>query len=222
MYGNKKDYNFISYEIDNLPEGFQTIGDFNMDENEILNLGSINLIEKEDSIQNLQEFNREEKLLEKIRYQNLPENSKPMIKGLVLNNKDIFWLEGDSLGSCNVEQREINLTDDKPVYVKQFPLPHKLKDIAIEETQKLITNDLVRTSKSAFNGPAWIVAKKQLADGKKRWRLVIDYRKLNEKTVPDPYLLPNITEIFDKLGKTKFYHVIDLKSGFSPNSYETK
>ena len=96
-----------------------------------------------------------------------------------------------SLGSCNVEEHEINLTDNKPVYVKQFPLPHKLKEIAIEETQKLITNDLVRTSKSAFNAPAWIVVKKQLADGKKRWSLVIDYRKLNEKSVPDQYLLPN-------------------------------
>ena len=58
------------------------------------------------------------------------------------------------------------------------------------------------------------MAKKQLVDGKKQWHLVIDYKKLNEKTVPDPYLLPNITEIFDNLGKTKFYHVIDLKSGF--------
>ena len=57
-------------------------------------------------------------------------------------------------------------------------------------------------------------SEKQLADGKKRCRLVIDYRKLNEKTVPDSYLLPNITEIFDQLGKTKFYHVPDLKSGF--------
>ena len=159
----------------------------------LINLGLINLIEKKDSTQNPQEFNREEKLLEKIRYQNLPENSKTMIKDLVLKNKDIFWLEGDSLGSCNVEQHEINLTDDKPVYVKQFPLHHKLKEIATEETQKLITNDLVRNSKRAFNAPAWIVAKKQLADGKKQWRLVIDYRKLNEKTVPDPYLLPNIT-----------------------------
>ena len=191
-----------------MAEGFQIIDDFNINENEILNLGSINVIEKKDSTQNLQEFNRKEKLLEKIRYQNLPENSKTMIKDLVLKNKDIFWLEGDSLGSCNVERHEINLTNDKPVYVKQFPLSHKLKDIAIEETQKLITNDLVRTSKSAFNASAWIVAKKQLADGKKRWRLVIDYRKINEKTVPDLYLLPNITKIFDQLGKTKFYHVI--------------
>ena len=83
----------------------------------------------------------------------MPENSKTMIKDLVLISKDIFWLEGDSLGSCNVEQHEINLTDDKPVNVKQFHLPHKLKDITIEETQKLITNDLARTSKSAFNAP---------------------------------------------------------------------
>ena len=38
--------------------------------------------------------------------------------------------------------------------------------------------------------------------------------KIEWKDSSDPYLLPNITEIFDKLGKTKFYHVIDLKSGF--------
>ena len=136
LYGNEKEYNFISYEIDNLPGGFQIIDDFNIDENGILSLGSINLIEKKESKQYLQEFNREEKLLKKIRYQDLPENSKTMIKNLVLKNNDIFWLEGDSLGSCNVEEHEINLTDNKPVYVKQFPLPHKLKEIAIEETRR--------------------------------------------------------------------------------------
>ena len=68
LYGNEKEYIFISNETDNLPEGFQIIDDFNIYENEILNLESINVIEKEDSIQNLQEFNQEEKLLEKIRY----------------------------------------------------------------------------------------------------------------------------------------------------------
>ena len=46
LYGNEKEYNFISYEIDNLPERFQIIDDFNINENEILNLGSINVIEK--------------------------------------------------------------------------------------------------------------------------------------------------------------------------------
>ena len=54
-----------------MPERFQIIEDrFNIDKKEILNLGSINLIEEKDLTQNLQEFNREERLLEKIRYQN--------------------------------------------------------------------------------------------------------------------------------------------------------
>ena len=46
LYENEKEYNFISYEIDNLPEGFQIIDDFNIHENEFLNLGSINVIGK--------------------------------------------------------------------------------------------------------------------------------------------------------------------------------
>ena len=74
LYGNEKEYNFISYEIDNLPDGFQITDDFNIDKNEILK-GPINIIEKKDSTQNLQEFDREKSLLEIIRYQNLPENS---------------------------------------------------------------------------------------------------------------------------------------------------
>ena len=75
LYRNEKEYIFISYEIDNLPEGFQIIDDFKKDENEILNLGSINFIEKDNLMQDLKESNREEKLLEKIHYENLPEDS---------------------------------------------------------------------------------------------------------------------------------------------------
>lgn len=78
----------------------------------------------------------------------------------------------------------------------------------------MISSDLVRKSKSAFNAPTWVVKKKSLAGRKTRWRLVIDYRKLNEKTIPDPYLIPNISEMFDQLGRAKYYHVVDLKSGF--------
>lgn len=91
------------------------------------------------------------------------------------------------------------------MYVKQFPLPYKLKDIAVTETQKLIDNNLVRKSKSAFNAPEWIVKKKPSSDGKEKWRLVIDYRKLNEKTTKDPYLIPAILEIFDEIGDNKYF-----------------
>ena len=157
---------------------------------------------------------RLDKVLQQINLKHLNKNEIEIITNLIQQNEDIFWLEGEKFGNCDIEYHEIHLTDNRPIYVKQFPLPHKLKEIAIKEAQKLIDNDLVRPSKSAYNAPAWIVKKKPGNDGKEKWRLVIDYRKLNEKTIPDPYLIPSITEIFDEIGNNKYYTSIDMASGF--------
>ena len=50
--------------------------------------------------------------------------------------------------------------------------------------------------------------------GNKRWRLAIHYRKLNDKTIGDAYLLPNITEILDQLWSAKYFSTFDLASDF--------
>ena len=44
--------------------------------------------------------------------------------------------------------------------------------------------------------------------------MVIDYHALNEKTVGDAYPLPDITDILDQLGGTKYFSVLVLASGF--------
>lgn len=44
--------------------------------------------------------------------------------------------------------------------------------------------------------------------------MVIDYRKINEKTLGDAYPLPNICDILDQLGGAKYFSVLDLASGF--------
>jgi len=44
--------------------------------------------------------------------------------------------------------------------------------------------------------------------------LVIDFRKLNEKTDSDRYPIPNIAYILDGIGKTMNFTTIDLASGF--------
>jgi len=59
-----------------------------------------------------------------------------------------------------------------------------------------------------------VVPKKSDASGKKKYRLVIDYRKLNEVTIPDRNPMPDISEIISRIGKTKYHTVLDLKSGF--------
>ena len=52
--------------------------------------------------------------------------------------------------------------------------------------------------------------KKTDAAGEKRWRLVIDCLKVNEKTLGDAYPLPNVTEILAQLGKAKYFSCIDI------------
>ena len=69
-------------------------------------------------------------------------------------------------------------------------------------------------SNSPYDSPVWVIPKKLDLHGNKKWRMVIDYRKLNEKTVGDAYPLTNITDILDELGGAKYFSVLDLASGF--------
>ncbi|XP_045456466.1 uncharacterized protein LOC123666419 [Melitaea cinxia] len=52
------------------------------------------------------------------------------------------------------------------------------------------------------------------ASGQRKWRVVIDYRRLNDITIGDSYPIPNISEILDQLGKCKYFSTLDLSSGF--------
>lgn len=59
-----------------------------------------------------------------------------------------------------------------------------------------------------------MVPKREAADGTRRYRLVIDYSALNEITMPDRYPLPNITDILNQLGGSKYFSTFDLASEF--------
>ena len=45
-------------------------------------------------------------------------------------------------------------------------------------------------------------------------RFCIDYRKLNDVTVPDQYPLPRIDDVLDALDQGRYFTVIDLKAGY--------
>jgi hypothetical protein len=58
------------------------------------------------------------------------------------------------------------------------------------------------------------VPKKADASGQQKFRLVVDYRKLKEKTVGNAYPLPDIMEILDHLGQAKYFSCLDLAMGY--------
>lgn len=56
----------------------------------------------------------------------------------------------------------------------------------------MLEDDIIIHSKSAWNSPLKLVPKKDAEDGSKRFRVVIDFRKLNTHTLGDAFPLPTI------------------------------
>jgi hypothetical protein len=80
--------------------------------------------------------------------------------------------------------------------------------------EELKRGGIITESRSPWNSPLLIVPKKADGAGEKKWRLVIDYCKVNEKTVGDAYPLPDVTEILDQLGQSKYFSCIDMVMGY--------
>jgi hypothetical protein len=47
-----------------------------------------------------------------------------------------------------------------------------------------------------------VLPKREWPEGKPKWRMVVDLRKLKEETVGDVHPIPDITEILDQLGQS--------------------
>ena len=52
--------------------------------------------------------------------------------------------------------------------------------------------------------------------------MVLDFRELSEKAIGDSYPLPNINDILNSLGSTKYFSVFDLATRFYPINMDPK
>ncbi|KAK9696589.1 hypothetical protein QE152_g31481 [Popillia japonica] len=111
-----------------------------------------------------------------------------------------------------IPQTEENTNDPSPEHVEEAEnfritasettaekYPHIHKEEVRKQISSMLEQNIIRQSTSPWSSPVWIVPKKLDASGKQKWRMVIDYRKLNEHTIDDKYPLPNITDVLDKL-----------------------
>lgn len=157
---------------------------------------------------------RQEKLRQNLRVDHIESITRESILNLVDKYSDIFVLPGEYLPETQLTAHKIETTDEIPIQTKQYRLPPGDKDIILSQVDEMLKNKIIAHSKSPYNHPVRVVPKKMDASGKKKHRIVVDLRKLNEKTPQDNYPIPNITDIFDQLGRARYFSAFDLASGF--------
>lgn len=168
-------------------------------------------------IENLSEIYRMEYLGtidEQLRLDHLNAEEKKAIMICIQNNENVFYKKGDNLTFTNNVKHKIDTESNKIVYTKTYRYPFIHKEEVERQMDEMLEQNIIRHSDSPYNSPIWIIPKKEDKVGNKEWRIVIDYRKLNEITREDKYPIPKIDEVLDSLGRANYFTTLDLTKGF--------
>lgn len=163
-----------------------------------------------------------EKLLKQLRIDHLNPDEREKLLQVITKHENVFFMKGTHLSFTSAIKHSIKTKDDLPVHAKSYRYPFCHKEEIQRQISELLDQGIIQHSISPWTSPVWIVPKKLDASGEKKWRLVIDYRKLNEKTIDDRYPIPNITDVLDKLGRCMYFTTLDLASGFHQVEVEEK
>lgn len=152
--------------------------------------------------------------LNKIRLDHTNDEERSKIYRLCEEYKDIFYCEQIPLSFTSQVKHHIRTKNEDPIYIKPYRQAPFLQDEIGRQVDKLLKDNIIQESHSPWSAPVHLVPKKMDASGEKKYRMVVDYRRLNDITIDDKYPLPNITDLFDKLGKCSYFSTLDLASGY--------
>lgn len=137
----------------------------------------------------------------------------PIWKERIINKlngmPEVFSRHDLDFGCTAAVKHTIKLYDETSFKHRARPIHPQDLEAVREHLRDLLDAGIIRESKSPFSSPIVVVRKRNGSI-----RLCIDYRKLNLQTIKDAYALPNLEESFSALTGSKWFTVLDLKSGY--------
>ena len=149
-----------------------------------------------------------EKLYEGIEHP-LSQEEKGMVRAMLARNQGVFKTEGKPLGRTTLVKHDIKTSSEQPIKQRARRLPIHQREVAEQEVEKMLKEDIIEPSHSPWASPIVLVRKK---DGSTRF--CVDYRKLNAISIKDAYPLPRIDDSLDSLAGATCFSTLDLASGY--------
>ncbi|XP_063830201.1 uncharacterized protein LOC135079474 [Ostrinia nubilalis] len=174
-----------------------------LNELEILDVNRV-----EHNIQNKPEISRIDSTMMHIDDSIEPEYKEQLIN--MLNEyRDCFAFSVRELGCVSGAEMEINLNDTSPVVYRPYRLSNTEREVVRNMVQEMEDSGIIQQSSSNYASPI-ILIRKKTGD----YRLCVDFRALNKKTIKEHYPLPRIDDQLDNLSGHRYYTSLDLASGY--------
>ena len=113
------------------------------------------------------------------------------------------------MGCTDTTEHVIEVMNSEPFRERFHCIAPPIVDEVQQHIQEMLDRGAIRLSQSPWCNAVVLVRKK---DGSLRF--CIDFRKLNERTKKDAYLLPRMQEQMESMVGARHFSCINLKSGF--------
>ena len=100
------------------------------------------------------------------------------------------------------------MTDNTPINQRNYKLSLQDREEIMEIVKQLLKAGIVVPSCSPWNTPCMLVRRGDKA------RMVMDFKKVNEKTRKDSYPVPDLKDILSKLHGAAYFSTLDLYKAF--------
>ncbi|GFU08811.1 retrovirus-related Pol polyprotein from transposon 17.6 [Trichonephila clavipes] len=128
---------------------------------------------------------------------------------LLISHKSAFALSTVELSAAATEHHRISLQHDYPIKCPIYKIPFNLRNEFRRQIADLEKAGIISKSNSQYNTPALFVKQKE------KWRLVLDFRKLNEITLTQDLVIPTLDDILHEISGSNYFSSLDMKSAFN-------
>ncbi len=145
----------------------------------------------------------------------LTKKEKDRVTNLLIKYENVFAFSMKNLGRCKTMQFSIDLTVKTPIYRRRHRLSKHEWELIDERCKELHEVGLIQPLSFDFAAAIVMPTKK---DSARLWiekRMCRDYRPLNVVTPQERYPMPIPKELFNSIGDSNIFTIVDLRQGFN-------
>jgi hypothetical protein len=145
----------------------------------------------------------------------LTKKEKDQVTYLLIKYENVFAFSMKDLGRCKTMQFSIDLTNETPIHRRKHKLSKHEWELVDKRCKELHEADLIQPSSFDFVAATIMPTKKDSSGLWTKKRMCRDYRPLNLVTPQDRYPVPIPEELFDSIGDSNIFTIMDLRQGFN-------